>query len=1022
MTVLLDAVRLRYHVDVVKRTLIALGMLLAWGRAAYGLDPALDVSQYAHTSWTVRDGFSMGNIYAMAQTPDGYLWFGTEFGLFRFDGARSTRWQPPAGQSLPDKNINSLLVTRDGTLWIGTFSGLVTWSAGKLTWRPEPELRRQFISSLYEDREGTVWAGTLVEHGRLCAIRSEGTQCYGEDGSFGRAVWALYEDSAGNLWAGAQSGLWRLKPGSPKRYATSELIGLSTGDDGRLLIAIHGAGLLQLVGDNLESFPIRDATNSNQLLQARNIDANRLLRDRDGGLWIGAVERGLIHVHQGRTDVFSRADGLSGDVVLSVLEDREGNVWVATTGGLDRFRQLPVATISVKQGLSSDATQSVLAATDGSIWVGAHDGLTRWKNGEATIFRKANGLPDDAPQSLFEDDRARIWVSTSHGLAYFQNGRFVPVDSVRRGEVHYITGDMAGNLWLSEEKNLLHLLDGHLVEQIPWPELEHRQSAQVLLSGGEPGGLWVGFWVDGGVMYLRDRQLRRSITVADGLGEGPVGDLHLDQDGALWASTQAGVSRIKDGRVATLTSKNGLPCDTVNWTMEDNDHSFWLYTACGLVRIARTELDAWIADPNHVIEKTVLDTSDGVRLRSSATSAYGPRVTKSTDGKLWFVTGEGVQIVDPRHLAFNKLPPPVHIEYVSASRKIYNATALGTGGERLPPRVRDLEIDYTALSLVAPDKIHFRYKLEGWDRDWQDVGNRRQAFYTNLAPGKYRFRVTASNNSGVWNEAGDSLDFYVPPAYWQTKWFRVLCVAALVAAVWAAHSLRVRVLEERQAFMERHQGEISALNEQLMKAQEEERIRIAGELHDGVLQRITSLSLRLGTATLGLPADSESKADVRGVEKDLIEVGAEIRQLSHELHPAVLHEKGLPDALSSYCEEFSATRGIPISYHADESVDELSPGAALCIYRIAQEALGNVAKHAKAKQAQVRLTRSDGRVCLSVSDDGVGFNPDASGKTGGLGLINMRERVRQLNGTFTFESEPGQGTTVKAEVPFRPAS
>ncbi len=274
----------------------------------------------------------------------------------------------------------------------------------------------------------------------------------------------------------------------------------------------------------------------------------------------------------------------------------------------------------------------------------------------------------------------------------------------------------------------------------------------------------------------------------------------------------------------------------------------------------------------------------------------------------------------------------------------------------------------------------------------------------------------------MWNEAGDSLDFFVPPAYWQTNWFRVLCVAALVAVVWAAHSLRVRVLEERQAFMERHQGEISALNEQLMKAQEEERIRIAGELHDGVLQRITSLSLRLGTATLGLPADSESKADVRGVEKDLIEVGAEIRQLSHELHPAVLHEKGLPDALSSYCEEFSATRGIPISYHADESVDELSPGAALCIYRIAQEALGNVAKHAKAKQAQVRLTRSDGRVCLSVSDDGVGFNPDASGKTGGLGLINMRERVRQLNGTFTFESEPGQGTTVKAEVPFRPAS
>ena len=230
-----------------------------------------------------------------------------------------------------------------------------------------------------------MWAGTLADPtGRLCAIRSGSTQCYGEDGAFGRAVWALYEDSSGNLWAAAQSGLWRMKPGPPRRYPTpTELIGLSKADDGRLLIAMHGAGLMQLAGDNVESYPIRGAVNSNRLLQDRDVDANRLLRDRDGGLWIGTVERGLIHVHHGRTDVFSRVDGLSGDVVLSLFEDREGNVWVATTGGLDRFRELPVATISVKQGLSSDATQSVLAATDGSIWVGAHEGLTRWKNGQA---------------------------------------------------------------------------------------------------------------------------------------------------------------------------------------------------------------------------------------------------------------------------------------------------------------------------------------------------------------------------------------------------------------------------------------------------------------------------------------------------------------------------------------------------------------------------------------------------------------------------------------------------------------
>ena len=736
---------------------------------ALALDPSLEVSQYARTTWRVRNGFSLGNIYAIAQTPDGYLWFGTEFGLVRFDGVRSTPWQPPAGQHLPDKSINSLLVTRDGTLWIGTFAGLATWSGGKLTRRPE--LGDEFVASLFEDRDGTVWAGTLEPSGgRLCAMRSGSAQCFGRM-PFGRAVWALYEDSSGTLWAAAESGLWRIKPGPPRRYATpTELIGLSKADDGRLLIAMHGAGVLQLVGDKVEPYPVRSAINSNKLLPDRDIDSNRLLRDRDGGLWIGTVERGLIHVHNGRTDVFTQSDGLSGNVVLSLFEDREGNVWVATTGGLDRFRELPVATISVKQGLSSDASQAVLAATDGSIWVGAHQGLTRWKNGQTTIFGKASGLPDDAPQSLFQDDRGRIWAFTPHGLAYFKDGRFVAVNALPGGKVHYIAGDKAGNLWLSEEKSLLHLLEGRLVEQIPWSELGRSERAEVLLSGREPGGVWLGFWLDGGVSYFKDGRFRESYTTANGLNLAGVGGLQLDRDGALWAATHAGVSRLKDSRIATLTSRNGLPCDTIHWTMEDDDRSFWLYTACGLVRITRTELDAWIADPKRRIETTVWDAADGVRLRSLAASEYGPRVAKGTDGKIWFLTGEGVQVVDPRHLAVNKLPPPVRIEQIVADRKIYwqNLPGVPVSNMRLPARTRDLQIDYTALSLVAPEKVHFKYKLEGQDSDWREVVNDRQVQYSNLAPGPYRFRVIASNNSGVWNEQGDTLEFSIAPAYYQT--------------------------------------------------------------------------------------------------------------------------------------------------------------------------------------------------------------------------------------------------------------
>jgi len=564
-----------------------------------------------------------------------------------------------------------------------------------------------------------------------------------------------------------------------------------------------------------------------------------------------------------------------------------------------------------------------------------------------------------------------------------------------------------------------------MVEQIPWSALGRLENASVLLADREQGGVWLGFWRGGGVSYFRDGQGRASYAAVNGLGTEAVADLRLDQDGALWVATEGGgLSRLKDGRIATLTSRNGLPCNTVHWTMEDDDHSFWLYTACGLVRIARSELDAWIADSKRTIQTTVWDAAAGVRLRSTSPSGYGPRVAKSTDGKLWFVTGEGVQVIDPRNLPFNKFPPPIRIEQITSDHRVrwQNVLSDAPSNLRLPQLTRDLEIGYTALSLAAPEKIRFKYKLEGYDADWQDAGNRRQAFYTNLAPAHYRFRVIACNNSDVWNEEGASLDFAIDPAYYQTHWFRALCVLTFMAMLWTVYQLRVRVLKRRHALLEEHQSEIRALNEQMIKAQEAERMRISGELHDGVLQQITSLVLRLGKVRREAPPDSEDKATVSALQEDLIQIGTDIRHISHELHPALLQESGLPAALSSYCEEFSKVRGLAVICEAEQSVNELSPGAALCLYRIAQEALGNAAKYSEAKRVEVRLTRSNGTVCLSVSDDGIGCTPDVLRRSGGLGVINMRERVLQLKGTFEFDSAPGRGTMVRAEVPFRPAS
>jgi ligand-binding sensor domain-containing protein len=426
---------------------VTFGILLAgavfpWCPRAFALNPALDVSQYAHTSWKIRDGFSKGEIKSIAQTPDGYLWLGTEFGLLRFDGVRNVPWQPPPDQHLPSSHIWSLLAGRDGALWIGTDRGLASWKDGKLT--HYAELAGHYIFKLVEDHEGTVWAsGLSVTTGRLCAIRNGSVQCYGDDGGLGRGAFNLYEDNKGNLWAGVKTGLWRWKPGPPTFYPLpgepDGIQALGEDDDGALLLGWNG-GIHRLVDGKTEPYPLSGAVGP--------FRARRILRDRDGGLWVGTQERGLMHVHQGRTDVFAPSDGLSGENVYNLLEDREGSIWVATINGLDRFRDYAVPTVSSNQGLSNSTVMSVLVSKDGSVWLATSGGLNKCTNGQITAFGGSGGkLNGFAPNSLFQDDRGRIWVSNERGLGYVENDRFISVNGVPGGAVTAIAQDTAGSLW-----------------------------------------------------------------------------------------------------------------------------------------------------------------------------------------------------------------------------------------------------------------------------------------------------------------------------------------------------------------------------------------------------------------------------------------------------------------------------------------------------------------------------------------------------------------------------------------------
>ena len=794
-------------IDLMRRTLlkacISIAIFLACCACVFALDPSHDVSQYGHKTWNNRDGFPKDIIHAIVQTPDGYLWLGTEFGLVRFDGVRAVPWQQPADQHLPSNKIQSLLVARDGTLWIGTWKGLASWKDGKLTLYPE--LAEEVIFPLIEDQEGIVWAGGFAYNppGKLCAFRRGVATCYGEDGSLGNGVLGLYEDRNRNLWAGTRTGLWRWKPGPPKFYPIagepSGIQGLAEDDSGELLIALHGRVVRLADGKLQTAYPYP--------LPARQSFSRTRLRDRDGGLWFGTIDHGLVHVHQGRTDAFAQTEGLSGDTVTALFEDREGNVWVATSNGLDRFRDLTGVTYSANQGFPNFGG-SVLVARDGSTWVSSFDGLSRSNQGQVTFFQGRGvrapqrpsvrevvieGLPTSEWATLFQDHGGRIWIAGAGGIGYLENRRFVSIGGARGGVVYGMDEDAAGNVWIANlDHGLLQLSGDRIVQQIPWSRLGHKELGMALAVDPFQGGIWLGFY-QGGVAYWKDGQVRATYTSAEGLGEGSVSNLRVDAEGVLWAATEGGLSRLKNGRAITLSSKNGLPCNQVQWSLEDDDHSLWLSMACGLVRISRSEARAWESEPNRSTQVTVFDSSDGVRSWVSVPMA-NPKVGKSPDGKIWFTTGNGISMVNPRRLPFNKLPPPVYVEQITADGKTHDPSR----ELHLAPLLQDLTIDYTALSFVAPEKVLFRYKLEGWDNDWQEAGNRRQAIYTNLPPRKYRFRVIACNNSGVWNEEGATLDFAIPPAYYQTNWFRALCTTIFLALLWAAYQVRVRQLRGQE--------------------------------------------------------------------------------------------------------------------------------------------------------------------------------------------------------------------------------
>ena len=550
----------------------------------------------------------------------------------------------------------------------------------------------------------------------------------------------------------------------------------------------------------------------------------------------------------------------------------------------------------------------------------------------------------------------------------------------------------------------MHLLGGTVVERIPWSRLGRGEPRALLLDPTQ-GGLWIGFF-QGGLAYFKGGQVRASYSDVDGLGKGRTTGLQLDRDGTLWAATEGGLSRVKNRQVATLTSKNGLPCDTVRGVLEDDDHSFWLYMACGLVRIARPELDAWLTDSKRMIQTMVFDSSDGLTSHALPIGNFNPRFAQSADGKLWFAHSNGVSVIDPHNLHFNKLPPPVHIEQITADRRKYE-TSLNL---RLPPLVRDLEIDYTALSLVAPEKNRFRVKLEGWDGDWKDAGNDRKAFYGNLPPRNYRFRVAASNNSGVWNEAGASFDFSIAPAYYQTRWFQASCVAGFLGLLWALYRFRLhQIAQQYNARMEERVNE---------------RTRIARELHDTLLQSFQGVVFRFQAVRNMLPRrPEEAMQALDGALERTDQALAEGRDAIHGLRASTVVTDELAQSGRAMGEELASHDSThnPARFHVavEGPPRYLHPILRDEIYAIAREAVRNAFHHAQARNIEADITYSGSLLRLRIRDDGKGMDPGivAEGRAGHYGVPGMRERAKRIGGKLDVWTGTGAGTEIELSIP-----
>jgi signal transduction histidine kinase/streptogramin lyase len=813
------------------------------------------------------------------------------------------------------------------------------------------------------------------------------------------------EDTRGNLWVGGIGTLlqWQDKLAGTfplkglRASDTSPIVeGLAAAKDNSLWAGIDATG----AGRGLERFaegqwkPFVLPT-----LDGSTLVVMTLFLDRDNALWVGTENRGIYRIRGKQVDHFSREDGLSSNTVTRFYQDHEGDIWVTTSRGVDAFRDRPVVTFSSLEGLAADYAISVVARRDGTVWAANLGSLDSLRGGEVSSIRAPSGLPGRVIGAMLEDHAGRLWVSVDGGIFVYGEGHFRPVLPVDTGAlVIALAEDTEGSIWAElagPSARLVRIQNFQVREEILPPKIP----PAFTVIADPHGGVWISLF-DGDLAHYEHGHLRRFSMDPLKKYSAHVGGLYnllVDSRTILWGAAAGGLVGYKDEKVQLLTEHNGLPCNFIYSVVEDNYQNLWLNSQCGLVRIERPELQKWWENPDARIQVQNFDPSDGA-LPGSSTCR--PAAARSPDGRLWFVNGSVLQMIDPSRAATDPDPPPVYLEKLVAAGRSYPST----GEVQLAALPRDIEIDYTALSYVAPQKIRFRYKLEGRDAGWQDPGTRRQAFYTDLPPGKYRFRVIASNGEGVWNDKGAALDFSVAPAWFQTRWFLSLCVLSSALLILALYRLRVQQIQKSLS---------ARFDERLA-----ERTRMARELHDTFLQTLQ------GSKLIAEDAVEESYDPVRmrrAMEQLLVWLGQAVqegRAALNSLRTSTTQKNDLAEAFARATEECQLVGPVEVSFSVTGHSREMHPVVRDELYRIGYEAIRNACTHSRGSRLEVCLKY--GRdLAMHVKDNGIGLEPAIidHGKEGHFGLQGMRERVARIGGKLTVASAAGSGTEITVVVP-----